>query len=142
MVSLARRLRHRDAEQKTMPKLQGTDVLNTRDTEKIDATVHDSEKPNEQVTSSDNRATSEDDVEGVEDLPEDVRELPKIVRNIVSLEDDPNAPTLTFRYFLLCFIFIPPGAVLFQMGQYRTTSAVYPVLFVQIGEVDPLWLKM
>ncbi|KAF2877662.1 OPT oligopeptide transporter protein-domain-containing protein [Massariosphaeria phaeospora] len=67
------------------------------------------------------------------DLPDDVRELPKIVRNIASLEDDPNAPTLTFRYFLLCFIFVPPGAILFQMGSYRTTSAVYPVLFVQIA---------
>lgn len=74
-------------------------------------------------------------------LPEDVRELPKIVRNIVSLEDDPNAPTITFRYFLLCFIFIPPGAILFQMGSYRTTSAVYPVLFVQIGKAFVLFVK-
>ena len=68
-----------------------------------------------------------------EDLPADVKELPLIVRNTVSLEDDPSLPTITFRYFVLCLIFIPPGAILFQMGAYRTTAAVYPVLFVQIG---------
>jgi hypothetical protein len=68
-----------------------------------------------------------------EDLPPDIADLPRVVRNTVSLEDDPAAPCVTFRYFLLCFIFIPPGAILYQMGEYRTASAAYPILFVQIG---------
>ncbi|KAF2733326.1 OPT superfamily oligopeptide transporter [Polyplosphaeria fusca] len=84
-----------------------------------------------------------------DDLPEDIRDLPKIVRNTVSLEDDPSAPCITFRYFLLCFIFIPPGAILYQMAQYRTTAAAYPILFVQIAsyyighwlaQVLPKWI--
>jgi hypothetical protein len=141
MVSFFGRLRHRSTEQRsnsthagTTSATEATDVPSAKDTEKIDPTVHDSEKPNEHVASSGTTRLSEDEVEDLEDLPEDVRQLPRIVRNIVSLEDDPNAPTLTFRYFLLCFIFVPPGAVLFQMGIYRTTAAVYPVLFVQIGK--------
>jgi hypothetical protein len=75
--------------------------------------------------------TSGDDDE--DNLPEDIRELPKIVRNTCSMEDDPNAPTITFRYFLLCALFVPPGAFLYQMGSFRTTAAIYPVMFVQIG---------
>lgn len=74
------------------------------------------------------------DAEDEAELPEDLRDIPRIVRSIVSLEDDPNAPTITFRYFLLCFLFVPPGAILFQMGIFRTTASAYPVLFVQIGE--------
>ncbi|KAF2475835.1 putative oligopeptide transporter [Lindgomyces ingoldianus] len=71
--------------------------------------------------------------ENEDDIPEDVRELPKVVRSIVSLEDDPTSPTITFRYFILCFIFVPPGAILYTIGAYRTTAAVYPILFVQIA---------
>lgn len=97
----------------------------------VDSAVADPEKPRHEVTADGASPTADEDDEA--DLPDDVRELPKIVRSIVSLEDDTTAPTLSFRYFLLCFIFIPPGAILFQMGNYRTTSAVYPVLFVQIG---------
>ncbi|KAF1960739.1 OPT superfamily oligopeptide transporter [Byssothecium circinans] len=92
----------------------------------------DPEKPNQTTTSGTAPVVDVDGEDEVE-LPDDVKELPRIVRNIVSLEDDPNAPTITFRYFLLCFLFVPPGAILFQMGIYRTTSAVYPVLFVQIA---------
>ncbi|KAF2684331.1 putative oligopeptide transporter [Lentithecium fluviatile CBS 122367] len=139
METLINRFRRKSAENKTAPKRTdatttvAADTSVTRDPDKINTTLRDSEKPNEQVTSSSPSPLSEEEAEEVEDLPDDVRELPKIVRNIVSLEDDPSAPTITFRYFLLCFIFVPPGAILFQMGIYRTTSAVYPVLFVQIA---------
>lgn len=92
----------------------------------------ESEKPPHQIIDSgESQAVEEDEA----DLPEDIRGIPKIVRSIVSLEDDPNAPTITFRYFLLCFIFVPPGAILFQMGIFRTTASAYPVLFVQIGRI-------
>ena len=102
----------------------------TADTEKHSGDL-DPEKHDPEIGIT-NQASHDDEDE--ENLPEDVRELPKVVRSIVSLEDDPNAPTLSFRYFILCFIFVPPGAILGQMGLYRTTAAVYPVLFVQIGE--------
>lgn len=127
-----------------------TERANTTPTKDPDASVkpetadagttrQNSEKLARDITTSGTSSAPGKDLvfEGEEeaDLPEDVRQLPKIVRSIVSLEDDPTALTITFRYFLLCFIFVPPGAILFQMGVYRTTSAVYPVLFVQIGEL-------
>ena len=140
MASLINRLRHRSTEQTTTPTrtatnaTEATDISDGKDAEKTDPTVHDLERPNEHVAASGKAGVSEEEAE-LDDLPDDVRELPRIVRNIVSLEDDTSAPTITFRYFLLCFIFVPPGAILFQMGIYRTTAAVYPVLFVQIGEL-------
>jgi hypothetical protein len=57
--------------------------------------------------------------------------LSKYVRKIVDFHDDPNLPTLTFRYFLLSIFFIVPGAFLSQMSHFRTTSAPYSVFFVQ-----------
>jgi hypothetical protein len=48
-------------------------------------------------------------------IEEDLRDIPLVVRNTVSFEDDLNLPTITFRYFLLTFIFIAPGAFLYQM---------------------------
>ena len=62
-----------------------------------------------------------------------IRDIPINVRRIVSFEDDPTLPTLTFRYFILCIIFIIPGAFLSQMSHYRTTYAPYSVFFVQIA---------
>lgn len=76
---------------------------------------------------------SPDSEEDPADLPEDLRDIPINVRNTVSLEDDPNLPTLTFRYFVLVMFFIPPGAFISQMGQYRTTASLYSVFFVQIA---------
>jgi hypothetical protein len=98
-----------------------------------DGKSHEPEKPLHEVNTSRETPVIDVDAEDEADLPEDIRELPRIVRSIVSLEDDPNAPTITFRYFLLCFLFVPPGAILFQMGIFRTTASAYPVLFVQIG---------
>ena len=67
------------------------------------------------------------------ELDADVAELPKVVREIVPLEDDPSTPVMTFRYFLLSFIFIIPGAFISTMNSYRTTSAAYSIFFVQIA---------
>jgi hypothetical protein len=147
MVSFIAWFRGKVMEQEASPAAtEGANGVATRpaDTdnpEQADAytTLRDPEKPvHEATTSGALPIPSEETVserEDEADLPDDVRELPKIVRSIVSLEDDPTAPTITFRYFLLSFIFVPPGAILYQMGAYRTTSAVYPVLFVQIGEL-------
>lgn len=62
-----------------------------------------------------------------------LRDIPWHVRRVVSLHDDPTLPTITFRYFILSFLFITPGAFLAQMAQYRTTYAPYSIFFVQIG---------
>ena len=62
-----------------------------------------------------------------------IRDIPYSVRRIVSPEDDPTLPTLTFRYFLLTILFVLPGAFLSQMSSFRTTYAPYSVFFVQIA---------
>jgi hypothetical protein len=72
--------------------------------------------------------TVEDDVD-----EESVKDLPWHVRRIVSLHDDTTLPTITFRYFLLVALFIPPGAFLSQLNMFRTTSAPYSIFFVQIA---------
>lgn len=64
---------------------------------------------------------------------EAANELPWQVRRIVSLHDDTTLPTITFRYFLLILIFVPPGAFLQQLNMFRTTSAPYSIFFVQIA---------
>jgi OPT family oligopeptide transporter len=67
------------------------------------------------------------------DDDEAVRDIPPAVRRIVSMTDDPEELTLTFRYFVLAILFIVPGALLSQMSYFRTTSAAYSVFFVQIA---------
>jgi OPT oligopeptide transporter protein len=62
-----------------------------------------------------------------------VKDLPPYVRKVVSLQDDSTLPTLTFRYFLLSFLFVAPGAFMEQMNSFRTTSAPYSIFFVQIA---------
>ncbi|KAF2753322.1 OPT superfamily oligopeptide transporter [Pseudovirgaria hyperparasitica] len=109
--------------------------------EKYDAEI--GVRGNSGASDSDEKKTSPaiDPDDSEEDLPDDIKEIPLIVRKIVSLEDDPTLPTITFRYFVLAFFFVAPGAVLYQMGLYRTTSSAYPVLFVQIAShYCGLWL--
>jgi OPT family oligopeptide transporter len=67
------------------------------------------------------------------DNDEAVRDLLPAVRRIVSMTDNPEELTLTFRYFILSILFIVPGAFLSQMSYFRTTSAAYSVFFVQIA---------
>jgi OPT family small oligopeptide transporter len=70
--------------------------------------------------------------EEAHDDPE-IAQLPLIVRQLVSLEDDPKLPTITFRYFVLAIFFVVPGAFLSQMSHFRTTQAPYSIFFVQIA---------
>lgn len=141
MASLLSRWRGRSREASVAPRADTTATTSSgtskqASNEKGDPTMadpsalHDAEKPPHEVTTSGESGVDDEDEA---DLPEDVKLLPKIVRSVVSLEDDPEAPTITFRYFLLCLIFVPPGAVLFQMGIFRTTASAYPILFVQIA---------
>jgi len=71
--------------------------------------------------------------ENPEALEPDVQELPPVVRKIVSLEDDPTLPTITFRFFVLSVFFIAPGAFMSQLTIFRTTYAAYSIFFVQIA---------
>jgi hypothetical protein len=43
----------------------------------------------------------------VDDLEESIRLVPKIVRELVSMDDDPSLPTITFRYKYLFHSFLP-----------------------------------
>lgn len=70
-----------------------------------------------------------------------IKDLPPAVRRVVSLDDDPNALTLTFRYYFLTLLFVLPGAFLSQLSHYRTTYAPYSIFFVQIASDHVgLWL--
>lgn len=62
-------------------------------------------------------------------LPSDLKDLPPEVLNTVDLDDNPHEPTITFRYFVLAI----PGAFVQQMSFFRTTSASYSSLFVQVA---------
>lgn len=88
-------------------------------------------------------STDEENLQSIE-LDNDVLELPKIVRESVPLEDDPNIPVMTFRYFILSTIFIVPGAFLDTMNSYRTTSAVYSIFLFRLFPIGLVngWRKL
>ncbi|KAH3660378.1 hypothetical protein OGAPHI_006964 [Ogataea philodendri] len=67
------------------------------------------------------------------DSVDDLREIPKTVQEVLKLDSWTNEKVhyLTFRYFLLSFLFVVPGAFVDTMNSYRTTSAPYSILFVQ-----------
>ena len=71
--------------------------------------------------------------ENISDDDPVLRDIPWHVRRVVSFQDDPELPTLTFRYFVMTIIFIAPGAFLEQLNVFRTTSAPYSIFFVQIA---------
>lgn len=147
MASLLNRWRSRSHQVDTAPQSVVTTTTETNNPvnmageREAKPAMTDAEKQPHAVNDSGDAPGTDAEDEDEADLAEDLRELPKIVRSIVSLEDDPNAPTITFRYFLLCFIFVPPGAILFQMGIFRTTASAYPILFVQIGML-PLRIRI
>ncbi|KAI9284990.1 OPT oligopeptide transporter protein-domain-containing protein [Umbelopsis sp. AD052] len=76
--------------------------------------------------------TSGDDEEKIEQVAE-AEGLPVIVREIVSLEDRPEDLTITFRFFLLGVSFSVLGAFITQLSWFRTTSAPFSILFVQVA---------
>jgi hypothetical protein len=76
--------------------------------------------------------SADDSSSALDDDDPAIRDIPSNVRRIVSFEDDPTLPTLTFRYFVLTLLFVIPGAFLSQMSHYRTNYAPYSIFFVQI----------
>jgi hypothetical protein len=87
----------------------------------------DLEKPPFVFTTSSPK--SNDGEEPIDDDDPRVRDIPPYVRRIVSLTDDPELPTLTFRYFVLTILFVVPGAFLSMLSHYRTTYAPYSIFF-------------
>ncbi|KAH7036100.1 OPT oligopeptide transporter protein-domain-containing protein [Linnemannia elongata] len=93
----------------------------------------DKEEFNEELTRVDTDPGSLEEGQSAEDdLEESIRLVPKIVRELVSMEDDPTLPTLTFRYFVLSTIFAALGAMISQISWFRTTAASFSIFFVQI----------
>ncbi|GME24388.1 Oligopeptide transporter [Neofusicoccum parvum] len=86
--------------------------------------------------------TGDGEEEAIDDNDPRLKDIPPYVRRIVSLVDDPTLPTLTFRYFVLTFVFVVPGAFLSMMSHFRTTYAPYSVFFVQIASsYAGVWLE-
>lgn len=51
-----------------------------------------------------------------ETLDDDLAEIPELVRNIVSFEDDPTLPVITFRSILLSVLFCVIGSFVSQLS--------------------------
>ncbi|KAF9172483.1 hypothetical protein BGX21_008434 [Mortierella sp. AD011] len=69
------------------------------------------------------------------DLAEDVEpENSKIeaVRLAIPLTDDPSLPVITFRFWVLSFIFAAIGAVVSQYYYFRATTGTYSIYFVNL----------
>lgn len=65
----------------------------------------DKEEFNEELTRVDTDPGSLEEGQSAEDdLEESIRLVPKIVRELVSMEDDPTLPTLTFRYVTILVV--------------------------------------
>lgn len=67
------------------------------------------------------------------EIDPEIAQLPLSVRQLVSLEDDKELFTITFRYFVLSIFFVVPGAFLSQLSHFRTTYAPYSIFFVQVA---------
>lgn len=93
------------------------------------ADENDFEKPPFLYTTE---ASSEHE-DGIDDDDPRVRDIPPYVRRVVSFTDNPELPTLTFRYFVLTIVFVVPGAFLSMLSHFRSTSAPYSIFFVQIA---------
>ncbi|KAG6365063.1 hypothetical protein INS49_006669 [Diaporthe citri] len=87
-----------------------------------DADEKDDKAPKEQTASLDEPQYDFDS--------EEFSSISDLVRNVVSFEDDPTLPTITFRSVLLASVFCIIGSVVSQLSYFRTTSAVFPVFFV------------
>lgn len=113
MSGLFNRLRRKPGDSR---KAAGNVVAHD-DHEKEASAAH-TKAPTTNSTTDDKRSDEErfsDSIPAEEEIEEDLRDYPPEVRNTVSFEDDTTLPTITFRYFVLTFVFVAPGAFLYQM---------------------------
>lgn len=73
-----------------------------------DADEEDNKIPKEQTASVDEPQYDFDS--------EEFSSIPDLVRNVVSFEDDPTLPTITFRSVLLAAVFCVIGSVVSQLS--------------------------
>ncbi|KAF9142166.1 hypothetical protein BG015_001013, partial [Linnemannia schmuckeri] len=67
------------------------------------------------------------------DLKEEQENSPiEAVAAAVPITDDPTLPVITFRFWLLSFIFTALGAVIQQYYFFRTVSGNYSIFFVNL----------
>lgn len=119
---------HRQAEDSTSTPTDATPVEDTVATKPSDKATGDPIADEKGHWTDETTAIEQESHENPE-----IAALPLAVRQLVSLTDDPTLPTITFRYFLLCVIFVTPGAFISQMSYFRTTQAPYSIFFVQIA---------
>lgn len=100
--------------------------------ERKDGLKHATAEVGEEKVEPGSGTSADDSSSALDDDDPAIRDIPFNVRRIVSFDDDPTLPTLTFRYFVLSLLFIIPGAFLSQMSHYRTNYAPYSIFFVQI----------
>ncbi|KAK7717645.1 hypothetical protein SLS64_003140 [Diaporthe eres] len=79
-----------------------------------DADEKDNKTPKEQTASLDEPQYDFDS--------EEFSSIPDLVRNVVSFEDDPTLPTITFRSVLLATVFCIIGSIVSQLSYFRTTE--------------------
>lgn len=68
------------------------------------------------ILNSESEGKSEDEVEGMDLDSEEYAGIPELVRNIVSFEDDPTLPVITFRSVLLSVVFCVIGSFVSQLS--------------------------
>lgn len=76
-------------------------------------TLSDGDEKDRITTVKEVTAASSSDEEYTD--PEDIADIPELVRNIVSFEDDPTLPVITFRSVLLSAIFCIIGSFVSQL---------------------------
>ncbi|KAG0242481.1 hypothetical protein BGW41_004049 [Actinomortierella wolfii] len=93
----------------------------------------ESSPPKEEHIFSEKEAKNIDPEKGSISLDEEPENSPiEAVRLAVPITDDPTLPIITFRFWVLSFIFTALGAVITQYNFFRSTSATYSIFFVNL----------
>lgn len=72
------------------------------------------------------KVVSSGDEESVDDLTsEEFADIPELVRNVVSFDDDPTLPVITFRSVILSALFCIVGSFVSQLSYFRTVSILH-----------------
>lgn len=66
------------------------------------------------------RAVPSGDEDSVDFTSDEFADIPELVRNVVSFEDDPTLPVITFRSVLLSVLFCVLGSFVSQLAYFRT----------------------
>lgn len=103
----------------------GIDTYSTEKfTESSSQSAHDvGEKA--KIPSVKETVVSSTDEDSVDLTSDEFADIPELVRNVVSFEDDPTLPVITFRSILLSVLFCVVGSFVSQLSYFRTVR-LYP----------------